>query len=281
MKLMTLNTHSLQEENGEAKLEWFVEGVLAERPDIIALQEVNQTQTAPQAEAWQKAGQFPFPAEAPLRRDNFVARVAEKLRQRGVDCHWAWLPVKQGYGKYDEGVALLSLGRKIIEARAIPLSRTEHYQDWRRRMVLGIRTEGRADWFYSVHLGWWDDAEEPFREQWARLKNDLPQGRVWLMGDFNAPDVFSDQSYAHIRRDGWADTHRLAAEKGRDFTVSGIIDGWKGKLPDETIGGMRLDYIFCSEEVPVRSSKVLFDGENRPVVSDHFAVLIETGEVEA
>ena len=46
MKLMTLNTHSLEEENYEAKLHAFAEGVCRAEPDIIALQEVNQTQIA-------------------------------------------------------------------------------------------------------------------------------------------------------------------------------------------------------------------------------------------
>ncbi|MBQ8378789.1 MAG: hypothetical protein IJX42_06640 [Oscillospiraceae bacterium] len=43
MKLMTLNTHSLVEENYEKKLDTFVKGVISEKPDIIALQEVNQS----------------------------------------------------------------------------------------------------------------------------------------------------------------------------------------------------------------------------------------------
>ena len=47
MKILTLNTHSLRENQYEQKLSWFVEGVLREKPDIIALQEVNQTCDAP------------------------------------------------------------------------------------------------------------------------------------------------------------------------------------------------------------------------------------------
>ena len=43
MKLMTLNTHSLEEEDYEAKLHAFAEGVCRAEPDIIALQEVNQS----------------------------------------------------------------------------------------------------------------------------------------------------------------------------------------------------------------------------------------------
>ena len=46
MKILTLNTHTLQEENYQQKLNWFVEGILKEMPDIIAMQEVNQTAAA-------------------------------------------------------------------------------------------------------------------------------------------------------------------------------------------------------------------------------------------
>ncbi len=42
MKLITLNTHSLIEEHYEEKLHAFAEMVRKEKPDILALQEVNQ-----------------------------------------------------------------------------------------------------------------------------------------------------------------------------------------------------------------------------------------------
>ena len=51
MKILTLNTHSLQEENYHQKLAWFVEQILRKRPDLIALQEVNQSISAPEADA--------------------------------------------------------------------------------------------------------------------------------------------------------------------------------------------------------------------------------------
>ncbi len=62
MKILTLNTHSLREENYQQKLEWFVEGILRERPDIIALQEVNQTTSAGDMAPEMLEGQYPFPA---------------------------------------------------------------------------------------------------------------------------------------------------------------------------------------------------------------------------
>lgn len=47
MKLLTLNTHSLIEPEYEAKREIFVEFIAKEQPDVFALQEVNQTASAP------------------------------------------------------------------------------------------------------------------------------------------------------------------------------------------------------------------------------------------
>lgn len=282
MKLLTWNTHSLQEENSQQKLEWAVEGILKEMPDIIALQEVNQTASAELAEGFLQEGRYLFPTKVPLRQDNYGAQVVRCLRQAGVPCYWAWLPIKLGYGQFDEGIALLSLGRKITAAEAVPISITDAYDNWRTRAVLGIQVEGLEDWFYSVHMGWWDDREEPFLQQWETLNGYLEKrrrnGTVWLMGDFNAPDIFLNQSYTCIRTAGWFDTHREAAKKESDFTVSGRIDGWRDRLPDENVKGLRLDYIFCSTKKEILSSRILFDGKNGPVVSDHFGLLIEGRE---
>ena len=49
MKLLTINTHSLHEENYPRKLEEFIDVIAKERPDIVAMQEVNQTADAPLA----------------------------------------------------------------------------------------------------------------------------------------------------------------------------------------------------------------------------------------
>lgn len=278
MKLLTLNTHSLQEENYQQKLDWFVKGILQEKPDIIALQEVNQTANAELAEAGLWEGQFLLPARVPLRQDNHAAQVVYRLRQAGVACYWAWLPIKLGYGKYDEGVAILSIGRKISAIDACFISRTQDHQNWRTRAVLGMQAEGMSDWFYSVHMGWWEDAEDPFLEQWERLHEHLlgkaGNAKIWLMGDFNAPDTVSGQSYACILQDGWKDSYLAAQEKDKGITVPGSIDGWREKAER----GMRLDHIFCNREESIEMSHVIFNGKNWPVVSDHFGVMIQTKE---
>ena len=49
MKIMTLNTHSLAEPEYESKLAAFAGSLVQIKPDIIALQEVNQSMSAPPA----------------------------------------------------------------------------------------------------------------------------------------------------------------------------------------------------------------------------------------
>lgn len=282
MKILTLNTHSLQEENYPAKLDWFIECILKEKPDLIALQEVNQTADAELMEVALLEGQYPIPGCMKIRRDNHAAVVANRLRRAGVECWWAWLPIKLGYGIYDEGIAFLSLGRKIRCVDKFPISKANDYYNWRTRAVLGIQLEGLEDWFYCLHMGWWDDPTEPFLEQWKVLNSCIAGkrmcGNVWLMGDFNAPDAISGESYDHITACGWIDSYRYARVRDSGITVPGVIDGWQEKLTGKTADGMRLDYIWCNQRKEILSSRVMFNGTTEPVVSDHFGVLIEIKE---
>lgn len=279
MKLLTFNAHSLQGEAPERDLERFAALLAEERPDLIALQEVNQTRTAAPIDGPGRQGYVPTPSGIPLRRDNYAANAARLLRAAGLPCSWTWLPIKLGYGKYDEGLALLSLSAPIAETRSLLVSAVEDYQDWRTRKVLGVRLEGGKDWYYSVHLGWWEDAD-PFSAQWARLESGLAEqraaGPVWLLGDFNSPARARGQGYDLVRASGWQDTHLLAEERDGGVTVKGPIDGWEGAG-----GGLRIDYIWRSEPVSVRRSQVLFNGTHGPVISDHYAVLAETAGEEA
>lgn len=282
MKLLTLNTHSLLEEDYEQKLNWFLEAILREKPDIIALQEVNQTCDAPVLDTDQLAGQYPVPGCIQIRQDNHAANIARRLRQQGKECWWSWIPIKRGYGKYDEGVAVLSLGRPIRSVDAFPVSKSNDYNSWRTRAVLGIQVEGLEDWFYCLHMGWWDDEVERFLDQWKTLNCCIASkrmcGTVWLMGDFNAPDTVHGQSYEHIVASGWFDTYAIAHCKDSGITVPGAIDGWKHRKVSHMENGMRLDYIWCSRKKEVRSSRIMFNGTKEPVVSDHFGILVDVKE---
>lgn len=277
MKLLTLNAHSLCGGQTSCKLATLAELILKEEPDLIALQESSQSADAAFAEDCLHGGMTPLPVHIPLRCDNHAAWCAYLLHKAGLPVFWAWLPVKIGYGRLDEGLALLSLRRPVAETRIIRLTQRDDYADWRTRKALGIRPEGCTDWFFSVHMGRWDDREEPFERQWENLRRSTAAqtggARVWLMGDFNNPAEVRREGYDLIRADGWQDAWLTAGEISGGFTVRGSIDGWKdrGIFSD----GMRIDHIWCSRPVQAVRARVVFDGVREPRISDHFGVMME------
>ncbi len=284
MKILTLNTNSLHGEDYPRRLDAFVAGLLEEMPDIVALPEVNQTVSAGEMDPERLEGQYPVPGCIQIREDNHAAQVAIRLRQAGVECSWAWIPIKLGYEKFDEGVAILSLNRKIRCVDAFPISRTNDYHNWRTRAVLGVQVEGLEDWFYTVHMGWWQDELEPFLAQWRKLNTCLASRRmcspVWLMGDFNSPDHIRREGYDAITACGWKDMFLAAQEGVPGCTVCGDIDGWRDLTGPAGRSDKRLDYIWCSQPRKIKHARVLFDGKHGPVVSDHYAVLVETVSAE-
>ena len=283
MKIMTLNTHSLIEEQYLQKLELFVNRVAQEKPDVIAMQEVNQPAGGP----LENLERFPGLVlckenEIPLRKGNHAAQVAARLQEKGIPYYWTWLPIKLGYGKYDEGMAIFSR-YPIMETDVCCISSFEDYRNWRTRKILGVQIKNsKRSWFYTVHMGGWNDKEEPFLAQWNRLEEHLrfrkKTNPVWLLGDFNSPAEVRGEGYDCIRKSGWKDTYLLAKEKDSGIPVKGVIDGWREQLEAEltALEGMRIDQIWCSQEEPVLSSRVVFNGSNGAVVSDHYGVMIQT-----
>lgn len=298
MKLMTLNTHSLEEKDYEKKLCLCAEGLLKLRPDILALQEVNQRMDAPEADGklLEESGFVPCPeavscpecvpcsgivpcsefaprserkegqaAQVPIRQDNHAFRLALLAARAGYPLCWTWVSAKVGYGRYDEGLALFS--RQPIKAvRQLYLTKTREYENWKTRKALGIivETEEGLQHVYSLHLGWWKDETEPFAAQWERLERETAEPRkkgetVWLMGDFNAPAGVPGESWEMVRQSGWLDTYEMAREKDEGITVGGVIDGWRDET--QTDPAMRIDYIWCSRPYPIRRSMAVFNGK--------------------
>lgn len=292
MKIMTINTHSLAEPEYEKKREWFLRVMLREQPDILAMQEVSQSVQAPELDPAQLPGYTVCPGmERPVREDNHAAWLAQRLAKRGCPYYWSWLPAKLGYGKFDEGIALFCR-RPIAEMEQLCISRANDYQNWKTRKILGVRADG--SWYYTVHMGWWDDEEEPYQRQWQVLDEHLKarreEGPVWLLGDFNSPAAVRGQGYDLVKECGWYDTYVLAEEKDCGVTVEEEIDGWRERPAGETdenepggasqdqnaYKGMRIDYIFCSRPVKTVQSQVICNGRKDPRVSDHYGVMIET-----
>lgn len=261
MKLMTLNTHSLAESDYESKLHVFTNTVLSEKPDIIALQEVNQSMNAKPA---RNPERFINSGKIPLKSDNHALKVHEIIKDGGLDYHFCWAGIKCGYGKYDEGLATFSL-RNIDSSEVICLSETDDYNSWKTRKCL--ITSHRNFMVCNTHMGWWDDKDKPFEAQWNLLDQKLKtcSQPVFLMGDFNSPSHIKNQGYDLIKSSGWFDTYCLSDTKDEGFTVSGIPDGWNRKIES------RIDYIFTNTKTKVISSRTMF--KEHPV-SDHYGIMI-------
>lgn len=274
MKLLTLNTHSIIEENYENKLKAFVEMIVEEKPDVFALQEVNQTLGKPIVKEVQETGFLPCKgSRATLFCDNHALRVAQMLREAGLPYVWTWIPLKVGYQKYEEGIAIFSL-KPIEETKEFFISNCKAMNNWKTRKILGIKVEGI--WFYSVHMGWWSDEEEPFEKQWDEIVSKLGKPESidelsFIMGDFNCPSDVKGEGYTYVTSSGWVDTWHLAKEKDNGYTVEKQIDGWEEGIKR----GIRIDYIWVNRKIPVQNSMVVFNGKNYPVVSDHYGVKIE------
>ena len=264
MKLLTLNTHSLSEYNYSHKLQVFAESISRMLPDIIALQEVNQTRTSPVVMEC-RYDNF----TSVVKEDNHALNVVKLLKGMGVTYHWCYLPVKVGYDIYDEGLAVLSR-YPITSAMEIVLSQNDDYHNWRTRKALLVRTENKnIGTVCNVHMGWWEDEDEPFAEQWRRLVASIPEGTLWLMGDFNAPDTRKGEGYDLIRLYGFLDLYRCVSDD-EGATVPGSIDGWRSSAPK------RIDYIWCNRSPIVHSCEVCFD---KNPVSDHYGVFAKVEQV--
>lgn len=256
MKLLTLNCHSWQEENQLEKMTILATAIHEQSYDVIALQEVSQSITSEKV-------------DERVKTDNFVLLLLQKLNELGSSYTYIWDFSHIGYDLFEEGVALLTK-HPIISHESFFVSRSEDTSFWKARKVvkMTIDFDGEDVDFLSCHLGWWSDEEEPFSEQMDQLVSYMDQNVPhFLMGDFNNEAGRNQEGYTYVLELGYYDTHHLAKQKDSGITVSGQIDGWKKNAEDK-----RIDYIFVSNKSDVVSSNVVFNGENRPVISDHFGI---------
>lgn len=257
MNLLSLNVHAWLEENQDEKLEHLAETIIEKDYDVIALQEVNQTISAPKV-------------SGELGKDNYGLVLLDLLRQRGLTAYsYYWSISHIGYGIYDEGIAILTK-YKVLEAEGFYTSKSQdiHAIDSRKIIRLKLEVNNRSLEVYSCHMNLPTSQRESQIDNLRRLVDHSHfSGLKIFMGDFNTDALGNPEDYQTILSQGLLDTYQLAKEKDSGVTVSKSIDGWKGQNQ-----GKRLDYVFVNQEVPVQSSRVIFDGENKPIVSDHFGL---------
>ena len=97
---MTLNTHSLSESDEKNKLQTIANFILNHDVDVICLQEVNQSMTAKSVST-----DSSYVGRDIIKEDNYALGLSRLL---GDQYNWNYIPVKVGYDKFDEGVAIFS-----------------------------------------------------------------------------------------------------------------------------------------------------------------------------
>lgn len=261
MRILTLNTHSWREENQEEKLHYLAKVIKERDYDMIALQEVNQSTASPYLE------------DGHLREDNFMLVLQQLIEEIGGPKYNAfWDLSKVVRNEYEEGSAILCK-MPIIHTDCFTVSKSKDRDDVKARKIVKVTVayKGQEIDLYSCHLGWWHDEVEPFKYQCDRLMEKVNSDKLaLLMGDFNNNANIREEGYDYLLDKGFYDTYTLAREKDRGVTVQGEIAGWKGNKVD-----LRIDLILANKALKVISSKVIFNGDYKEIVSDHYGVEVE------
>lgn len=257
MNLLTLNCHSWHEENQHEKIRHLAETIKEKHYDVIALQEVNQSINAKLL-------------YGDIKGDNFGIVLLKELEKIGVaDYSLVWSFSHLVYETYEEGVAILTK-HPIVTEHSFFVSQGTDVTYWKTRKIVGVQIQYQqaAISFYSCHMGWWIDEEEPFKQQADRLLQNINNEKpIFLMGDFNNSPSHPQEGYDYLIGQGFYDTYELAKHKDSGTTVEGKITGWQHNKED-----LRIDLILTNSIVDVHSSKVIFNNRNKSVISDHFGV---------
>ncbi len=262
MKLLTINVHAWLEEKQDEKLDILAKTIAEKAYDVIALQEVNQLITA----------DF---VTKDLKADNYGLILLEKLRALGqVDYSYHWSHSHIGYDKYEEGIAFLTK-LPVYEVDPFYCSQNQSIDSILSRKIMGLTVfyQDQLIDLYSCHINLPGSEEEDQLDNIRTIVERTGNRRFKiLMGDFNTDAISDREAYEAIKSLGLYDSYDLANEKDGGITAQKAIDGWAGHSKEK-----RLDYIFFNQKVPVLSSRVIFNGQNRAVISDHFGVEVIIG----
>jgi len=118
--------------------------------------------------------------------------------------------------------------------------------------------------FYNLHI---DHESQPSREKSTALlvkkidsqKEFLP---VIVTGDFNCSE--ENPAIQNVLKSGLADSYRIKHAKSE---TEGTFNSFKGEM-----NGDKIDFIFISKEIKVKSAEIVRDSYNGKFPSDHFPV---------
>lgn len=260
MKLLTLNCHSWREENQLEKIKYIAKIIKEREYDIVGFQEVSQLINA-------------NIVYDNIKKDNFALLINEELKKMGVgNYNFFWDMSHIGYEVYEEGLCVMTK-LPIKECKSFFISKSKDIRYWKTRKITKIKIAYNDKYIdiYSCHLGWYNDTEEPFKYQFDELAKEVSEKEhSFIMGDFNNSATVRNEGYDYIVKNKFFDTYELAKNKDIGITVKGNIAGWDKNKED-----LRLDMIFSNKELDVLYSNVIFNNNNKDMVSDHFGVEVE------
>lgn len=258
MKLLTLNCHSWIEENQISKIKYLAKIIKEKQFDVVALQEVSQRIESK------------FISEN-IKEDNFVHLLNEELKKLGDNSYkYIWDFSHIGYDIYEEGLAILTK-HNIVNYDSFYITKSDNKDFYKSRKIIkaDITIDNEKISFFTCHLGWWKDEDEYFENQVDNLIEKI-NNKSFIMGDFNNDAFIRNEGYDYLLDKGLIDTYTKAIEKDSGITVEGEIAGWEGKKENK-----RLDIIFTTDDIKVLKSNVIFNGENKKIISDHYGVEVE------
>ncbi len=266
MKILTLNTHSWQEDAQLEKIQIVAQAIIEQGFDVIALQEVNQHQDASKIHV--KTMHNEDIRQKHLRENNYGYLLQKKLSALGAEYQLTWDFVHQSYEVYEEGLAFLSR-HPVLEHEVIDLNEDYDIRFWKHRRAVRIKVsiKGHEFDFFNCHCGWWNDIESPFQEHIDKIMAKVTSRPALLLGDFNNPAHILDQGHHYLLQKGLIDCYFLAKEKDEGTTVIKKIDGWK-----QNTNKLRIDFILSNHSLLVKTHKTIFNDHFYPLVSDHFGV---------
>ena len=274
--ILTLNLHSYQEfkargdtvaerlQKHEPLFDRIATAITDLNVDVVCLQEVAEARTEPITTPYGRS-----PDNAAFRINMRIANGGRyKLTQDWS--HYAW-------NAWREGIAILSKHPiHKTSSRYVTANRSKNW--WKSRNILFAQIDvpmaGLLNLF-SVHTGWWNDAEESAKPQfdrlraWADAEHTSSVAATFLCGDFNAPAGGPGYAYWQSAAE-YSDQYMLANPNGMfDPTIEGSIDGWQAKSP-----GQRIDYIFLKNgsTFKVQKARTIFTPSDYGRVSDHAGV---------
>lgn len=256
MKLLTLNCHSWQEKDQIGKIKYLAKTINEKDYDVITLQEVSQLVNTENV-------------NSTIKKDNFALLLKEELDKYNMNKYnFYWDFSHIGFDIYEEGLAIFTK-HKIIDSESFFITKNQDRSYWKTRKVVKMTisyNEKDLD-FYSCHVGWWNDEEEPFKNQVDNIMKRVNDNTTFLMGDFNNNAFIRGEGYDYLIEKGLKDLYILSEEKDSGVTVKGKIHGW-----DENEEKLRLDLMLCNKNIKVKSVESIFDGKNKDIISDHYGV---------